>query len=561
MKILIADKLAPEGAAFLKSQPGVEVTSQTGLTGEELAQALRQHDGVVVRSAVKITADVLDACMNQRSAATTGKPSRLRGIVRAGVGVDNIDLNAATRYGVAVMNSASATTITTAEHAFALMIGLARNIGHAHMTMAGGGWDRNKFTGTQLQGKTLGVVGFGRIGQAMAQRVLAFGMKVMGYDPYYNADTALDGSVKMVKSFDEMVPEVDIISFHVPKTESTTGMLGAAQFAKARPGLLVVNASRGGIVDEEALLKALDNGQCAGAALDVFTSEPLPEDSPLRNHPKILTTPHLGASTVEAQEAVAVDACKALLSFLRGEGVDSAVNIGKLNLDLSERQQAFVDLGSRMVALLQAAVPDVQLGSARFTLRGESLAGRADTIARFALADLLKSHLDQPVNVINAALIAEQRKIETETIITSDTGEDRMTIELAERSGGDGRTWRVEGAVYADGMPRVTHLGGYSMDMVPEGDMVLLTNADEPGRIGVVGDIFGSAGINIAEMVIGRKPVERGDAAPRAARSVAMMIIKVDQSPSDALLKSLREAPGIIRVATVKLPGVGDSRG
>jgi D-3-phosphoglycerate dehydrogenase / 2-oxoglutarate reductase len=550
MKILIADKLAPEGAAYLSSQPGVEVTTKTGLAGADLAEALRQHDGVVVRSAVKITAETLDACMN-------GKPSRLRGIVRAGVGVDNIDLAAATRYGIAVMNSASATTITTAEHAFALMIGLARSIGHAHMTMAAGGWDRNRFIGTQLHGKTLGVVGFGRIGQAVAQRALAFGMKVIGYDPYYNADTALDGSVKMAKSFDELLPQVDIVSFHVPKNESTTGMLGKEQFAKARPGLLVVNAARGGIVDEEALLEALDAGQCAGAALDVFTSEPPPEDSPLRNHPKILITPHLGASTVEAQEAVAVDACKALLAFLRGEGVDSAVNIGKLNLDLSRRQQAFIDLGSRMVALLQAAVPDVQFGSARFTLRGESLAGRADTIARFALADLLKSHLDQPVNVINAALIAEQRKIDTETIITSDSGDDRMAVELVERNGGDGRAWRVEGAIYGDGLPRVTHLGGYSMDMIPEGDMVLLTNADEPGRIGIVGDLFGSAGINIAEMVIGRKPVEAGDTAPATARRVAMMIIKVDQPPSDALLKSLREAPGIIRVATVTLPKAG----
>lgn len=552
MKILIADKLAPEGADFLNSQDGVEVTTKTGLAGEELAEEIRQHDGVVVRSAVKVTSDVLDACMN-------GKPSRLRGIVRAGVGVDNIDLNAATRYGIAVMNSASATTITTAEHAFALMIGLARNIGHAHATMTAGGWDRSKYTGTQLQGKTLGVVGFGRIGQTMAKRALAFGMKVIGYDPYYNADTALDGSVKMVKSFDELIPDVDIVSFHVPKNEATTGMLGKEQFAKARPGLLVVNAARGGIVDEDALLEALEAGQCAGAGLDVFTSEPLPEDSSFRNHPKILTTPHLGASTVEAQEAVAVDACKALLSFLRGEGVDSAVNIGKLNLDLSDRQQAFVDLAGRMVALLQAAVPDVQLGSARFTMRGESLAGRADTIARFALADLLKSHLDQPVNVINAALIAEQRKIETETIITSDTGEDRMAIELSERSGGDSRTWRVEGAIYADGLPRVTHLSGYSLDMVPEGDMVLLTNADEPGRIGVVGDLFGSSEINIAEMVIGRKPVEADQPTNAKDRRVAMMVIKVDQPPSESLLSSLREAPGIIRVATVKLPATKEN--
>ncbi len=535
MKILIADKLAPEGSAFLETQEDVSVTVQTGLAGEDLAAALREHDGVVVRSAVQITANVLDTCM------TNG--SLLKGIARAGVGIDNIDLEAATRYGVAVMNSASASTISTAEHAFALLISLARNVPQAHMAMAKGGWDRSKYTGSQLHSRTLGIVGFGRIGQTLAHRAIAFGMKVIAFDPYYNADTALDGAVKMVRSFDELLPLVDSISFHVPKTETTAGMMGREQFAKAQKGLLVVNASRGGIIDEAALLDALESGQCSGAAIDVYETEPPSEDSPLRNHPRIVTTPHLGASTTEAQEAVAVDACKALLNYLQGQPVEGAMNIGSLSLDLTDRQRAFVTLGSRMVALLGAAGGDEQVAAVQFTLRGESLASRADTIARYALADLLRTHLDQPVNVVNAAILADQRNIEARTTIASDTGEDRFIIDLTNR---DGITRRIEGIVDTRNRPRITHVIGYTMDMVPEGHMVLLTNADEPGRIGLVVQVFGEADVNIAEMVIGRKPTG-------TTGQVAMMVIKVDAAPSEQLLSALRQTPGIKKVAAVHL--------
>ena len=537
MKILIADRLAPEGAEFLRQNGQCEVTEQTGLEGPDLIDALRLHDGVVVRSAVQITADVLEACQN-------GSPCRLRGIARAGVGVDNIDLPTATKYGIVVMNSAAASTITTAEQAFALMIGLARNLGPAHMTMARGGWDRKKFVGTQLHGKTLGVVGMGRIGQTMASRALAFGMKVIGFDPYYNAETALDGQVRMAGSFEEIIEQIDIVTFHVPKNDATSGMLSKAQFAKARPGLLVVNAARGGIVDENDLLEAIESGQCGGAALDVYTQEPPPEDSPLRNHPKILTAPHLGASTVEAQEAVAIDACKALYNYLAGNGVEGAVNVGKLQLDLTDRQQQFVDLASRMTQLIGAVTTNVKLQGVTFKVSGDALAGRADTIARHALSDLLRAHLDQPVNVINAGLVAEERNLDTRTIIDRDTGVDRLSIEL---HGADG-SHRVDGAIYQDGHPRVTHLDGYAMDMVPEGHMVLLTNEDEPGRIGVVGQLFGDSEVNIAEMVIGRKPTsDRGN--------VAMMILKVDAEPTESVMEKLRKSKGILSASHLQLEG------
>ncbi len=536
MQVLIADKLAPEGAAFLRAQPDVKVTVRTGLAGDELADALREHDGVVIRSAVKITGPVLERC-------AAGNGLRLRAIARAGVGVDNVDVETATRLGIAVMNAASASTITTAEHAFALLIALARKIPWAHASMAGGGWEREKFMGTELHGKTLGIVGLGRIGLTLARRAIAFGMSVCAHDPFINADSALDGQVPLLGTLREVLARAHVVSFHVPKTEVTTHMLSAAAFAAARPGILVINASRGGVIDEQALLAAIEEGRCGGAALDVFSTEPPPPGSPLRNHPKILTTPHLGASTTEAQEAVAVDACRALVTYLRGEGLAGAVNAAGLSLDLDDRQRAFVDLSTRMIALLEAAVTPRRLVRVRFTVRGEALAAKADTVARFALVALLRRHLDEPVSVINAALIAEQRRIGTETVIAADHGEDRLGIALD----CDGATHRVEGAIYADNLPRITSLDGYSMDMVPAGTMVLLTNADEPGRIGLVGRIFGDAGVNIAEMVIGRKQ------DPATGRTIAMMILKLDEPPGQGLLQELAGSSGILSVAAVEL--------
>jgi D-3-phosphoglycerate dehydrogenase len=536
VKILIADKLAPQGAAFLGAQEGIEVTVRTGLAGDDLAEALRDHEGVVVRSAVKVTGPVLDRCAD--------RPGwRLRAIARAGVGVDNIDLDAATRLGVAVMNSASATTTTTAEHAFALMIALARNIPWAHATMTGGGWDRSKFVGSQLYGKTLGIVGLGRIGSGLAHRAMAFGMNVRGFDPFINAETALEGRVPLCRSFEELLTDADVVSFHVPRTSRTTAMMNAAAFAQAKPGLLVVNASRGGIVDEAALLEALESGRCGGAALDVYDPEPPPEGSPLRSHPRILTTPHLGASTSEAQEAVAVDACRGLVTYLRGEGLVGAVNAGGLSLDLTDRHRAFVDLGARMIALQEAAAGMRGMQRVRCTVRGGTIAGRADTIGRFALAELLGRHLDEPVSIINAGLIAEQRRIDTEIVIAADHGEDRLAIAVE----ADGETHLVEGAIYADELPRITSLDGYTMDMVPAGHMVLLTNADEPGRIGLVGRILGEAEVNVAEMVIGRKP-------DKTEGTIAMMVLKLDEAPTPDLLERLRAGPGILSAAGVELP-------
>ncbi len=524
LNILVADKLAQQGLDFLKSNEGVHIDIKTGLKEDEIAAIIGNYDGLLVRSGVQVTAKVL------------ANPGRLRAIARAGVGVDNIDLDAATKAGVLVMNSADASTVTTAEHAFTLLMALARNIGPAYKTMAEGGWDRNKFVGRELRGKTLGIVGFGRIGRTVAIRALAFEMKVISFDPVFNAETALDGKVKMVKSFDELVAQSDFVSFHVPLNDHTRNMFNAERFEKAKKGIMIVNAARGGVIDLAALEAAIASGKCGGAALDVYEVEPLDKDSVLRKNPKILLTPHLGASTVEAQDAVSNDACAQLLEYLKGEGIRGAVNAAGVRLDLDPAQTKFLDLAQRMARLI-APMCEGGIGDVTVTLSGESLAGAAQTIERMVLVELLNSLLDVPVNVVNAKLIADQRGIKVRAVVESETKSPRLAIDV--KSGTTPR--RIAGAVFSDGQPRVLEINGYHMDMIPVGPMIFILNEDRPGMIGMVGTEFGAAGANIADMALSRRGAN------------AMMVLKLDATPDQALLNRLRARPGILKVAVVNL--------
>jgi D-3-phosphoglycerate dehydrogenase len=525
--ILIADKLAPEGATFLKAQPNVEVIENTGLTGDELVGAVISCDGVIVRSAVKLPEIILDK-------AFKNSDCKLRGIARAGVGVDNIDLPTATKYGVAVMNSASASTITTAEHAFALLISLARNISNSNAVFRDGGWDRANFVGVQLAGRTLGVIGMGRIGQAIARRALAFGMEVLGFDPFMKESTALDGHVQMMNSFNDLITQVDMVTFHVPRTEETMSMLGKEQFAICKNDLLVVNAARGGIVNEEALIEALDAGQCGGAAIDVYMSEPPAEDHPFRLHPKVLCTPHLGASTVEAQEAVAVNACASLLRYLKGEGLDSAINAGGLDLELNNRQRTFVELAQRMILLLGTVATISKTKEVTVELRGSATKGKADTIARYALVALLKQCTNEPVSIINATAMARELGVTASTIVGAVDAIDTLIIKTIGE-----HEHTIEGTVHADGLPRITNIEGRHFDMVPSGHMIALFNDDTPGMVGKVGEVLGNASVNIDEMVIGH-----GD-----DDGMAMMIIKTNATVSAELLKNISSIDGVSKVA------------
>ena len=531
LRILAADELDQAALDFIDQQPGVELTSKPGLREEQLAEIIGDYDAMIVRSGVQVTARILD------------HPGRLKVIARAGVGVDNIDIDIATAKGILVVNSAEASTLSAAEHCFALLLALSRHIAAASLSMTEGRWDRSGFKGHQLAGKTLGLVGMGRIGQAVAQRACAFDMKVLAYDPFYNAPTALDGKVRMFNDFRKLLPQVDILTFHVPLNDQTRGMLDAEALAQSRRGVLIINVARGGIVDEQALIESINLGQCGGAAIDVFETEPPPTDSPLRKHPKVLLTPHLGASTIEAQQAVSIDAARSTIAYLRGEGIHGAVNVTGLQLDLDPMQQCFVDLASRMAQLISPMVTQ-GFGTVTIELTGRPLTAAANMIECTALVGLLGSHLNTPLNLVNARHIASHRGIKIRTITADDDrlAGEQIAIEIRPSADQGARRRRIVGRVYHDMRPRVIDINGYHMDMVPAGFMVLLQNHDLPGMVGVVGTEFGQAKINIADMAISRRD------------QTALMLLKVDQPPPDALLTRLKLRPGILNAVLVKLP-------
>jgi D-3-phosphoglycerate dehydrogenase len=535
MRILVADKLAEEGLDFLKTS-GIEFEVKVGLKEDELAAAVGAFDALIVRSGAKVTAKVLT------------NPGKLKAIARAGVGVDNIDLEASTAKGILVMNTAEASTLSTAEHALALMMSLARKIPAAHAHVISGQWKRNQYQGTQLAGKTLGVVGLGRIGRAVATRALAMEMSVIGFDPFFTADTACEGRVKMIRDFDQFLAQVDVITFHVPLTEQTRHLLNHDRlFNKCRPNLLVVNDARGEVVDEMELAAALKAKKIAGAAIDVYATEPPAKDHPLFSCENAVLTPHLGASTDEAQTAVSVDACKAIVAYLKNGEIRGAVNAGGLKLDLPADELPFAELARRIGALLGGLCDG---GIKTITLRasGTRAPKLLPTLLRLATVELLRPHLDTDVNVINVEHQAQTRGIELAQIHEPQPPAGLVGDIISVRAeGAAGETHRIIGTVYADGHPRILRIDGFAMDMIPEGQMVIIVNQDQPGVIGLVGTSFGDAQVNIADMVISREQHADGSAT-------ALMVIKTDSEPPAALINRLRARPNIIRVKTVSLP-------
>jgi D-3-phosphoglycerate dehydrogenase / 2-oxoglutarate reductase len=539
MRILVADKLAEEGLEFLK-QSGVEYDVKVGLKEDELAAAVPNYDALIVRSGAKVTAKVL------------ANPGKLKAIARAGVGVDNIDLDAATAKGILVLNTAEASTLSTAEHALALMMSLARKIPQAHQSLRAGQLEwkkRSQFQGTQLAGKTLGIVGLGRIGRTVATRALAMEMNVVGFDPYFTSPTALDGKVRLVRDFDEFLSQIDVITFHVPGGEGTRHLLNRERlFGKCRPNLLVVNDARGEVVDEYALAEAIKEKKIAGAALDVYQTEPPAKDHPLFGLDNVVLTPHLGASTDEAQTAVSVEACKAIVAYLRSGEIRGAVNAGGVKLDLPPDEMPFTKLASRIGTLLAGLCEN---GYKTITLRasGARAPKHMSTLLRLAAAELLKPHLGVgAVNVINVEHLARARGIEMVQVHEPDPPSGLVGDIVGVRvDGPHGESHRILGTVYQDGLPRVLRIDDYSMDMIPEGNMVLIINQDQPGVIGTVGSSFGDAQVNIADMVISR-------AFGKDGKATAFMVIKTDSAPTDALLNRLRARPNILRVQPVVLP-------
>ena len=539
LKILVADKLADEGLDFLKNS-GISFDIKVGLNEADLAAAVAAYDALIVRSGAKVTAKVL------------ANPGLLKAIARAGVGVDNIDLDAATGKGILVMNTAEASTLSTAEHALALMMSLARKIPAANQSLKSGALEwkkRSAYQGTQLAGKTLGVVGLGRIGRTVATRALAMEMNVVGFDPFFSSPTALDGKVKLIRDFDEFLGQIDVVTFHVPGGDATKHLLNRERlFGKCRPNLLVVNDSRGEVLDEYALADAIREKKIAGAAVDVYAVEPPPKDHPLFGLENVVLTPHLGASTDEAQTAVSVEACKAIVAYLTHGEIRGAVNAGGIRLDLPPDEAPFADLARRIGRLL-AGLNDTGIKTITLRASGTRASKLLNTLLRLAAVEVLKPHLGEgSVNVINVEHLARARGIELVQIHEPAPPAGLVGDIVGVRIDSDtGESHRLLGTVYADGLPRLLRIDNFAMDMVPEGQMVLLLNQDQPGVIGFVGSSFGDAGVNIADMVISRSIDETG-------KATAIMLIKTDSEPPADLVAKLRARPNILFVKSVVLP-------
>ncbi|MBP7935170.1 MAG: phosphoglycerate dehydrogenase [Phycisphaerae bacterium] len=530
IRILAADPLAEEGLNKIKAMPGVEVDEKPGQNEDQLATLVGNYDGMIIRSGVKITAKVL------------ANPGKLRVIARAGVGVDNVDLAAATKAGILVMNTPDANTLSTAEQTMALMLAMSRHIPAADTHVRAKEWKRNKFVGVQLAGKTLGIIGLGRVGRAVAQRALAFDMRVVAYDPFYSGQSTLDGQVTLCGSRDDVFAQADYITLHTKLSDDTKQMINKDSIAKMKSGVRIINSSRGGVINEADLTQALITGKVAGAAVDVYSTEPPAPDNPLLTAPNIVLTPHLGASTEEAQLAVTLDAVDALLDYLVNDKIRWAVNVAGLPAELTEMDKAYLDLARRIGAILSHVGTGI-IESVQVTTHGEKIAPLLSTLQKQILADMLNPHFTARLNVINVDAFAKERGIQVER--TSDLSASAVTDSVTVRVKTRETTHEVNGQIFLDGQPRIMSIDGYSMNLVPEGEMLLIFNNDEPGVIGLVGTIFGNQKINIADMMLSRR------------KGTALMVLKLDAPMSPAALRALESSkPQIIRVLPVTLPAI-----
>ena len=529
MKVLIADKLSKVGLDFLSKQPDVEIDNKPGLKPEELAAIVGQYDGMIIRSGVKITADVMV------------NPGRLKCIARAGVGVDNVDVPVATAKGIIVMNTPGGNTLSTAELAMTLMLALSRKIAPANASLRDGKWDRKNFEGTQLAGKTLGVVGMGRIGSAVAKRALAFEMRVLGYDPFF-AGQATDG-IEIIKDVNELCKRADYITVHTPKSADTLGIIGPEQFAIMKPNCRLVNAARGGIINPEALLKALNDGKVAGAALDVFLKEPPDNEAEkaLIAHPNVLAVPHLGASTEEAQEQVSLEAAEQLVEALRGGEVRNAVNAPGFDKALPAMLRPYTELAGRMGTIL-AGITQGAVAKVEVIYRGSIADMNVAPITTYLLKGLLQPYIDQPVNVINAPVLAKQRGLEVEQITSAKIREFANLMEVTVHTSDGGRRSAV-GTIFGSKFPRVIAIDGYRMELQPEDHVVIIINEDKPGVVGSYGSIFGSNNLNIADMTFSRKRT-----------GLALVGIRLDQAPSDKVMDEVRKLAFVKSAYYLNLP-------
>jgi D-3-phosphoglycerate dehydrogenase len=533
-RIIVLDPIAQEGHDLLKAAPGIEYEVRTGLKGDALRSALAEFDGAICRSGVTITAESLEG------------NKRLKAIVRAGVGVDNIDRNAATRLGIVVMNTPAGNTISTAEHAFTLMLALSRSVAPAYFSLCNGKWDRKSFMGTQLAEKTLGIVGLGRIGQELAKRALAFQMKVIAVEPFLTEEQAQKLGIEKVATARELLPRVDYLSVHTPLTNETRNMIDMAELEILKPGIRLINCARGGIYNEAALVEGLKSKKIGGVALDVFDVEPC-TNSPLFGMPNVLCTPHLGASTEEAQTLVAVEAVHLLVNYLTTGEVRHAVNMPPVDPKTLAAVRGYLNVAYRLGLLLaQWNTGGVQ--GCHLTYRGEATQKNTKLLTAAFCAGLMEKAFDEEVNIVNAEVLLKERGIAVTEEVRSDIGAFSSSI-AAVVTGSDGKTLNASGTLFGNDMPRLIRLNDFRLEAYLDGTLLIFTHRDVPGIIGVVGTIFGKHHVNIGQMSVGRAGATPGGAA--------VGVLNLDNVPSPEALAEVAKHPHIESVKVVPMPDAG----
>lgn len=524
-RVLVAETIAERGLAKMRDA-GLDVDVRTDLTPETLCEAVIGASALIIRSATQVTPEVLAAGTD------------LVVVGRAGIGLDNVDVDEATRRGVMVVNAPQSNIVSAAEQTIALMLAQARNLPQADRDLKAGAWNRAKWEGVELFGKTLGVVGLGRVGVLVAQRMAAFGMQVLAFDPYVSKERARQLGVSLVPTLEELMAEADFVTVHLPKTAETIGLFNAAMLAHAKPGLRIINTARGGIIDEAALADALRSGVIAGAALDVFVKEPTTE-SPLFGFENVVVTPHLGASTTEAQDKAGDTIAEQVVLALNGEFVPFAVNLAAR--EASATVQPFLPLSERLgelfTALAGGAVETLEV-----TYEGQIADYDCEVLTLGVLKGVLRTVVDEPVTFVNAPQLAAERGLDVRESKGSATQEFVNLVSL--RGTRNGRAVHVAGTLAGKSQePRIVGIDEHTVDLPPSRHMLVVHNDDRPGMIGVVGTALGTDGVNISDM----------DVAPRVEEQHAVMVLTIDRAPAPTTLERLRSTPGILLAAPIEL--------
>jgi len=526
VKILVSDSLAQEGLEILRRSENLEVDYRAGISPEELAACIDAYDGLVIRSATRVTAEVIEA------------GSRLKVIGRAGIGLDNVDIPAATKRGIVVMNTPEGNTITTAEHTISMILALSRNIPQATASMKGGKWEKKKFQGREIFNKTLGIIGIGKIGRIVANRALGLGMKILGCDPYLKPETARSEGVELV-SMDRLLSESDYVTIHVPRTPDTKNLLGRQAFARMKPGAMVINCARGGIVDEDALYEALAGGKLGGAALDVFVQEP-PGDHPLLTLENVICTPHLGASTQEAQVNVAVGIAEQIVEYLTAGTVRNAVNVPSVSAELLAKIRPYVELCEKLGRVLTGLTSGA-LSKVEITYRGGVSEMQTEALTTAVLMGLLFPKLRGAVNFVNAPIIAKERGIDVieKKSGTSEDFLDLVTVQTV--TNGDHHL--VAGTLFGKKEPRLVRIDGFTLEAVPEGNLLFIKSLDRPGVIGRIGTYLGEHSINIDNMHVGQD----------LEHKLNVILIRTNVPMPDGPLRGLNALENVMTALTLEL--------